>query len=171
MSGADGSFRLVNLPNGSYTVSVSAIGFAPKSSANVQPGAALTIAMTPRTNVLEQTIVTASRSRPEKVLDAPAQILTVTSQQIEERPAMTVTDHLRSTPGVDINRGGIVQSNVVARGFNNAFSGSMLMLQDYRFAGVPSLRVNVPFLFTGTKSCSDRRRRCSVRTVPTACCM
>jgi outer membrane receptor for ferrienterochelin and colicins len=156
VSGADGSFRLVNLPNGSYTVSVSAIGFAPKSSANVQPGAALTIVMTPRTNVLEQTIVTASRSRPEKVLDAPAQILTVTSQQIEERPAITVTDHLRATPGVDISRGGIVQSNVVARGFNNAFSGSMLMLQDYRFAGVPSLRVNVPFLFTGTNEDIDR---------------
>lgn len=156
VSGADGSFRLVNLPNGSYIVSVAAIGFAPRRSANVQPGAALTIAMTPRTNVLEQTIVTASRSRPEKVLDAPAQILTVTSQQIEERPAMTVTDHLRATPGVDINRGGIVQSNVVARGFNNAFSGSMLMLQDYRFAGVPSLRVNVPFLFTGTNEDIDR---------------
>jgi outer membrane receptor for ferrienterochelin and colicins len=156
VTGADGAFRLVNLPDGAYTVSVSAIGFAPKSSANVRPGAALTIVMTPRTNVLEQTVVTASRARPEKVLDAPAQILTVTSQQIEERPAMTVTDHLRATPGVDINRGGIVQSNMVARGFNNAFSGSMLMLQDYRFAGVPSLRVNVPFLFTGTNEDIDR---------------
>jgi len=156
VSGADGAFRIVNLPAGSYTVSVSAIGFAPKSSSNVQPGAALTIVMTARTNVLEQTVVTASRARPEKVLDAPAQILTVTSQQIEERPAVTVTDHLRSTPGVDINRGGIVQANVVARGFNNAFSGSMLMLQDYRFAGVPSLRVNVPFLFTGTNEDIDR---------------
>ena len=122
----------------------------------MRPGAVLTIAMTPRTNVLEQTVVTASRARPEKVLDAPAQILTVTSQQIEERPAVTVTDHLRATPGVDINRGGIAQANVVARGFNNAFSGSMLMLQDYRFAGVPSLRVNVPFLFTGTNEDIDR---------------
>ncbi len=156
VSGVDGAFRLVNLSAGSYTVSVSAIGFAPKSSSNVQPGAALTIVMTPRTNVLEQTVVTASRARPEKVLDAPAQILTVTSQQIEERPAVTVTDHLRSTPGVDINKGGIAQANVVARGFNNAFSGSMLMLQDYRFAGVPSLRVNVPFLFTGTNEDIDR---------------
>ncbi|WP_373058337.1 TonB-dependent receptor domain-containing protein [Gemmatimonas sp.] len=156
VSGADGAFRIVNLPNGSYTVSVSAIGFAPKRSINVQPGAALTIAMTPRTNVLEQTVVTASRSRPEKALDAPAQILTVTSQQIEERPAITITDHLRATPGVDINRGGLAQANVVARGFNNAFSGSMLMLQDYRFAGVPSLRVNVPFLFTGTNEDIDR---------------
>ncbi len=156
VSGADGAFRIVNLPNGSYTVIVSAIGFAPKSSANVLPGATLTIAMTARTNVLEQTVVTASRSTPEKVLDAPAQILTVSSQQIEERPAVTITDHLRSTPGVDINKGGIAQANVVARGFNNAFSGSMLMLQDYRFAGVPSLRVNVPFLFTGTNEDIDR---------------
>lgn len=156
VSGADGTFRIVNLPDGAYAVSVMAIGYAPKRSANVQPGAVLTITMTPRTNVLEQTVVTASRARPEKVLDAPAQILTVSSQQIEERPAVTVTDHLRATPGVDINRGGIAQSNVVARGFNNAFSGSMLMLQDYRFAGVPSLRVNVPFLFTGTNEDIDR---------------
>lgn len=156
VSGADGAFRIVNLPDGAYTVSVNALGFAPKSSANVRPGAALSIAMTPRTNVLEQTVVTASRSTPEKVLDAPAQILTVSSQQIEERPAVTITDHLRSTPGVDINKGGIAQANVVARGFNNAFSGSMLMLQDYRFAGVPSLRVNVPFLFTGTNEDVDR---------------
>ena len=156
VSGADGAFRIVNLPDGAYTVSVTAIGYAPKRSDNVQPGAVLTITMTPRTNVLEQTVVTASRARPEKVLDAPAQILTVSSQQIEERPAVTVTDHLRATPGVDINRGGIAQSNVVARGFNNAFSGSMLMLQDYRFAGVPSLRVNVPFLFTGTNEDIDR---------------
>ena len=156
VSGADGAFRIVNLPDGSYTVSITALGFAPKRSANVLPGATLAISMTPRTNVLEQTVVTASRARPEKVLDAPAQILTVSSQQIEERPAVTVTDHLRATPGVDINRGGIAQSNVVARGFNNAFSGSMLMLQDYRFAGVPSLRVNVPFLFTGTNEDIDR---------------
>lgn len=156
VSTADGSFRIVNVPDGAYTVTVSAIGFAPKSSANVRPGAVLTIVLTPRANVLEQTVVTASRSRPEKALDAPAQILTVTSQQIEERPAITITDHLRATPGVDVNRGGIAQANVVARGFNNAFSGSMLMLQDYRFAGVPSLRVNVPFLFTGTNEDIDR---------------
>src|SRR5690606_1875745 len=43
---------------------------------------------------------------------------------------------------------GLVQSNVVTRGFNNAFSGALLTLIDYRFASVPSLRVNVPFLFS-----------------------
>jgi iron complex outermembrane receptor protein len=64
----------------------------------------------------------------------------VSAAQIERRPAVTVVDQVRNTPGVDATQGGLGQSNVVARGFNNAFSGSLLMLQDYRFAGVPSLR-------------------------------
>src|SRR6185436_2388303 len=70
--------------------------------------------------------------------------------------SLTTTDHLKGTPGLDISQGGIVQSNVVARGFNNIFSGSMLVLQDYRYAAVPSLRVNVPFLFSGTNEDVER---------------
>ena len=62
----------------------------------------------------------------------------------------------KGVPGIDINAGGIAQANIVARGFNNAFSGALLTLQDYRFAAVPSLRVNVPFLFTGTNEDIER---------------
>lgn len=156
ISGADGSFRVVNLPAGSYTVTVRALGYAQRSFPGIAPGGSVTAALTERPTQLTETVVTASRSRPEKALDAPAQISVISSERIAERPALTVTDHLRGTPGVDINRGGVVQANIVARGFNNAFSGSMLMLQDYRFAGVPSLRVNVPFLFTGTMDDIDR---------------
>jgi iron complex outermembrane receptor protein len=156
ITGADGSYRIVNLPNGSYTVTARLLGYERKSVANVRPGQTVDIALTQATTTLSQTVVTASRARPEKALDAPASISVISSERIEATPAVTVTDHLRATPGVDINRGGIAQANVVARGFNNAFSGSMLMLQDYRFAGVPSLRVNVPFLFTGTNEDIDR---------------
>jgi iron complex outermembrane receptor protein len=156
ITGADGSFRINNLPDGSYTVTARLLGYERKSAANIRPGQTIDFALTQATTTLSQTVVTASRSRPEKALDAPAQISVISSERIESTPAVTVTDHLRSTPGIDINRGGIAQANVVARGFNNAFSGSMLMLQDYRFAGVPSLRVNVPFLFTGTNEDIDR---------------
>lgn len=156
VTGADGTYRLVNLASGSYTIVVKRLGFETKTVLSAQAGSTVNITMTPRAIELNETVVTASRSKPEKALDAPAQISVITSERIAERPAVTVTDHLRGTAGVDINRGGIVQSNVVARGFNNAFSGSMLMLQDYRFAGVPSLRVNVPFLFTGTNEDIDR---------------
>jgi iron complex outermembrane receptor protein len=75
----------------------------------------------------------------------------VTSDVLESRPAPTLAAQLKGVPGLSISSGGILQSNIVSRGFNNAFSGAMLNLQDYRFAGVPSLRVNVPALFTGTQ--------------------
>ena len=155
-TGADGSYRIVNLPDGVYTVIVRRLGFETKKSIGVRSGSTLNIVVKPRPIELNETVVTASRSRPEKALDAPASIFVVTSERIAERPAVTVIDHVRNTPGIDISRGGIAQSNVVARGFNNAFSGSILMLQDYRFAAVPSLRVNVPFLMTGTNEDVDR---------------
>lgn len=157
ISGADGTYRIVNLPEGTtYTLALRRIGYEPKTIPNVQAGSVNNVVMVPRAAQLNPTVVTASRAVPEKALDAPAQISVVTSEEIAERPAVTITDHLQGVPGVDINRGGIAQANVVSRGFNNAFSGSMLMLQDYRFAGVPSLRVNVPFLFTGTNEDIDR---------------
>jgi len=53
-----------------------------------------------------------------------------------------MADHLRSAPGVDVITTGLQGTNVVVRGFNNIFSGSLHMLTDYRLAGVPSLRVN-----------------------------
>ena len=156
VSGADGSYRLSGLTDGTYTLTVRRIGYDFKTIAGIRAGSTLNIQLTPRPAQLNETVVTASRSRPEKALDAPAQISVITSERIEERPATTIADHLRATPGVDVSKGGIVQSNIVAHGFNNAFSGSMLMLQDYRFAGVPSLRVNVPFLMTGTNEDIDR---------------
>ncbi|MBC8087258.1 MAG: TonB-dependent receptor, partial [Phycisphaerae bacterium] len=155
-----GVYRAVNLPAGVYTATVRLLGYM----ARTYPGTRITdggsttldVVMTGQIVQLNQTVVTASRNKPEKALDAPAMISVVTTEQIEEKPAVTIADYLRATPGVDVSKGGIAQSNIVTRGFNNAFSGSMLMLQDYRFAGVPSLRVNVPFLMTGTSDDIDR---------------
>ena len=160
VSGEDGMYRAVNVPAGVYTVTVRLLGHQARTypGTRITAGATTTldVSMTAQIVQLNQTVVTASRNKPEKALDAPAMISVITSERIEEKPAITVTDHLRATPGIDISKGGIAQSNVVARGFNNAFSGAMLMLQDYRFAGVPSLRVNVPFLMTGTNEDIDR---------------
>ncbi len=160
MTGDDGAYRIANVPAGSYTVIARRIGYIELRRANVSVTAGGTatvdLAMKETENILTAVAVTGTRNEPEKVLESPNQIGVISSERIAERPAVTVADNLRATAGVDINRGGIAQANIVARGFNNAFSGSMLMLQDYRFAGVPSLRVNVPFLFTGTNEDIDR---------------
>ncbi len=161
-STADGKYTVSNLPAGTYTVTVTArIGLAKKQVDGlvVQAGqtATLDFAMAPIAAQLEQVVTTAtSGAEPERIQDSPNPISVVTAAQIEERPSLTVTDHLKAVPGLSISAGGLAQANIVSRGFNNAFSTQMLMLQDYRYAGVPSLRVNVPLLFTGTNEDIDR---------------
>ena len=159
LSRDDGTYRIANVAAGSYSVVATRLGYQMKRTegVSVEAGGSVTVdfSLTEITTELNPVVTTASR-RPEKALDAPASVSVVDVRDIQERPSVTVTDHIRGIPGVDVNQGGIAQSNVVARGFNNAFSGSILMLQDYRFAGVPSLRVNVPFLMTGTNEDVER---------------
>ena len=154
----DGTFRMDGLAPGRYVVTARRVSYAPTSdTVTVAPGAVATVrlVLTASAMQLEQTVVTGSRA-PEKILDAPASISVVTSQQIEERPAITIADNLRSVPGIDVAQGGLAQSAIVARGFNNIFSGSLLTLIDNRFGSVPSLRVNVPFFFTANNEDIER---------------
>src|SRR6476661_3096651 len=69
ISGADGTFRVVNLPDGSYTVTIRALGFDQRVVPNQRPGAVVNAALSEKATQLNQTVVTASRSRPEKQLD------------------------------------------------------------------------------------------------------
>src|SRR5687768_11909687 len=159
ISGGDGRYRLVNLAPGTYTVVVTRIGHLEARSENVRVEADQTTTMDvqirPFGVVLNPTVVTASRTG-ESYVRAPASIHPVTSDEIERHPAVTPTATLHTVPGVHPTDGGIAQTNISTRGFNNAFSGALLMLQDYRFAGVPSLRVNVPLLLTGVSEDIDR---------------
>jgi iron complex outermembrane receptor protein len=159
LSREDGSYRMINLAAGTYTVVATRIGYGQQRREGVAVAASGTvtvdIAMTEVVTELNPIVTTASR-RPEKALDAPASIAVIDVRDIQERTSVTVADHLKGMAGIDVSQTGVGQSNIVARGFNNAFSGSILTLQDYRFAGVPSLRVNVPILFTTSNEDIER---------------
>lgn len=154
----NGDYRITGLAEGSYTVTVARIGYSPRTLGTVQVGAGaaradVSLALAP--SQLQQEIISASRA-PEKIIDAPASVSVVTAVEINERPSVTVADHVVGLPGIDVARGGIIQSNIVARGFNNIFSGSLLTLTDNRFAFVPSLRVNIPYLSPTTNEDIER---------------
>jgi iron complex outermembrane receptor protein len=154
-AGGDGRYRVPGLGVGTYRVNVAAIGHEPRvfPSVQVQAGAnTLDAVLEPGVARLEEiTVVSAERSQvPEKATEAPASVFALTAAEITERPVLSVADHLHGIPGVDVSQGGLAQSNIVARGFNNIFSGALLMLIDYRYAAVPSLRVNVPTFFPST---------------------
>ena len=154
-----GNYRLTNLQPGSYTVTTRLLGYAPSRTDNVSVGAGasatMNITLVSVPSQLEQVVTTASRA-PEKIIDAPASVSVITATQVEERAAVNVADHVVASPGIDVARGGIARSNIVARGFNNIFSGSLLTLTDNRFAFVPSLRVNIPYLSPTTNEDIER---------------
>ncbi len=122
------------------SAAVVALCAAPQAGAQERPQTAAQVTL--RGMELDPIVVSASK-RPEKALNAPARVEVVGERAIDERPAVSATEHLRSVPGIDIASTGLQSANVVARGFNNIFSGSLHALTDNRIAGVPSLRVNL----------------------------
>ncbi|MGH7596273.1 MAG: TonB-dependent receptor domain-containing protein [bacterium] len=144
-SNLDGEYEVPNLAAGTYSITVSYVGYDRKVIANVTVAAGenkvLNITLTGTGVTLNPVVVSASR-RQEKSLDAPAAVSVLEATQIRGRPATTPTDYLRGLPAVDVSTNGIAQSNVVVRGFNNIFSGALLSLTDNRYANVPSLRLN-----------------------------
>lgn len=153
-TGGDGAYRVTGIANGTYAVVLTRIGYVARRVEGITIAGAATMdfTMVEFAARLNAVVTTANRgAEPQKVLDVPASLAVVNSEELNDRPAPTVASYLSSVPGVSVSQGGILQSNIVSRGFNNAFSGQMLNLQDYRFSGVPSLRVNVPALYTGTK--------------------
>ena len=140
----DGRFRLEGLPAGEYQLSVTHIGYRPLTREGVGiVGGEQELMLTLETGIifLDQNVVSASR-RQEKILEAPASVAVVEAHEIRNRPALSVVEHVRDLPGVDFSQTGLAQSNVVVRGFNNVFSGTLLTLTDNRIARVPSLRLN-----------------------------
>lgn len=157
-TGENGDYRISGLAEGAYSVIVTRIGYSPRTVATVQVGtgaASADVSLVLAPSQLQQEIITASRA-PEKVIDAPASVSVVSAVEINERPSINVADHVVALPGIDVARGGIMQSNIVARGFNNIFSGALLTLTDNRFAFVPSLRVNIPYLSPTTNEDIER---------------
>lgn len=144
---AEGLFRFPNLSAGTYALTVSnAIGYRDGrvDAVVVTAGQPTNVNVQLATAAFELAPVTVSvgRGQIEKVTEAPASVTVISQLAIAERPATSMTEHLRNVPGVDIINAGVQSSNVVARGFNNIFSGSLHMLTDYRIASIPSLRVN-----------------------------
>ena len=150
---------ILSVAPGSHSIVVTLIGYETTrvDGVSVDAGATanVTISLRSQALVLNPIVVTASR-RQEKALDAPASIATVSANEIARIAATTAADHVRTLPGVDAVRTGINQGTVVARGFNNVFSGALLTIIDNRYARIPSLRFNAYQMLPATDLDIDR---------------
>ncbi|MFC1791116.1 TonB-dependent receptor domain-containing protein [Gemmatimonadota bacterium] len=159
LSNAQGNFN-IQVPAGNYSIVVEYLGYRSERVGGIQVRAGETttveIQLTSIALVLDGVVVSASRGQPEKQVEAVATTHLVGGVEIQERSVATPSDHLRSALGVDIITHGVQATNVVLRGFNNIFSGSLHALTDYRLAGVPSLRVNLLHFIPANNEDIDR---------------
>jgi outer membrane receptor for ferrienterochelin and colicins len=142
---ATGRFAFESLEPGPYELSMTHIGYRAKQAGPFLVLAGQSVAtivhLVAQPFLIDPVIVSASRTE-QKALDAPASVSVVAEEAVEERPALTVIDHIHGVPGVDIATLGLTQHEVVARGFSNVASGALLTLTDDRYASLPSLRIN-----------------------------
>ncbi len=140
-----GNYRIDNLPPGTYEITISYIGYETivATGVEIRPGESMTrnFKLTAVALIGQQVVVSASRKQ-EKALDAPASISIVDASEIKNREVLTMSEYVKTLPGVDYAQTGISQGSMVVRGFNKVFSGALLTLVDNRIARIPSLRLN-----------------------------
>ena len=140
-----GSYHIDHLPPGIYEITISYIGYETivVPGVEIRPGESITrtFKLTAVALIGQQVVVSASRKQ-EKALDAPASIAIVEESEIRNREVLTMSEYVKTLPGVDYAQTGISQGSMVIRGFNSVFSGALLTLVDNRIARIPSLRLN-----------------------------
>lgn len=145
LSDADGRFY-VELVAGDHSFLASRLGYETQRiddvAVRVGEDTELLISLRFRALIMQPVIISASRRDRSAVLAASASASVVGRERIRERIAVTAADHVRALPGMHMAETGIQQSSVVARGFNQVGSSSLLTIVDGRYANLPSLRLS-----------------------------
>jgi iron complex outermembrane receptor protein len=80
----------------------------------------------------EETVVVSASKAEEKLINAPATMSVVTSQQIESAPTQNFAELLRSIPGVNVTQVSARDINVTSRGATGTLATGQLALLDGR---------------------------------------
>jgi hypothetical protein len=119
-SDAAGRFRMT-VPAGIYDVTATAIGYKvgriERVSVSAGGSATADLAVDIAPFQLESVVVTGTGSvDPKRASETPASVSVVSERDIREQPAVTLVDHIRSAPAVDVIESGVQSRNVVGGG-------------------------------------------------------
>lgn len=104
---------------------------------------------------LTTVVVSASRTK-EKILDAPASIVSVDATAIANKAGNNITDHLKNISGVQVMKSGIQGGAPSVRGFNGYFNSDVMSLTDNRVAKLPNTGLNMYQMMTTTDEDIER---------------
>jgi iron complex outermembrane receptor protein len=131
----NGNFTL-EVPAGTYEVHFSAADHsATESGVTVTDGAATRVdkSFDWHLSIAETITVTSASRRAERIVEAPASVTVVPTEDIEVMTASGQAARLvESAPGVDFTNSGLYDTNFNARGFNSSLNRRILTLIDGR---------------------------------------
>ncbi len=139
VTGENGAWSIPSVADGTYTVSVSALGFRTMSNPkiSVSDGAEANVNVILQIGISETVVVTASR-KEETLINAPASVSVVDDRTIRDAPTQNFGDLLRPIPGVNVMQMSARDFNIVPRAASvNPASGQLVMIdgrtitQDY----------------------------------------
>lgn len=144
-SNLTGDFLFPSVPAGTYRLQITYVGYTDeeRSGIVVNDGEETVVNIELGAGVSLNPVVISASKTQEKVNEAPASIEVIDPIEIRNTSTATATDFIKGAKSVDVAQQGIMSQTVVARGFNNIFSGSLLVLVDNRIGRVPSLRANI----------------------------
>ena len=133
----DGNFKLNTSAEFPLTIEVSYIGFGSKTIELTSSDESIVVSLEYGQN-LDDVVISASR-RTEKVLDAPASISIVSSQDIEN--SANVNDPIRNlvnVPGIQVQQQSANTINFEMRAGSGVFGTRAFPILDYRFIQSPA---------------------------------
>ena len=139
---ANGKFTLSNVPEGLYKIQASYVGYKPVvKKIAVQSKETLTLDFKLQTleTFVNEVVVTASKGRQEKKLEAPITIETLGFDAIRQTASTSPLGAAAKLKGVDFVERGINTVDITSRGLNTQFNTRMLTLIDGRLATLPGL--------------------------------
>ena len=114
-TGADGSYSVTRLPDGTYTVSVALVGYRPGSQPNVRVPGSAPVDFTLEVLPLQAVTVTATL-REQEIADVPFSIAAPTESVLRERGADNIEAIAANVAGFSVQNLGPGQSQVAMRG-------------------------------------------------------
>lgn len=106
-------------------------------------------------SVMDEVVVSVGRKK-EKVLDAPASIVSVDASEIQKKAGLGITEFIRNSSGVQVMKTGVGGGQPSVRGFAGYFNSDVMSLTDNRVAKLPNTGLNMYQMMTTTDADIER---------------
>jgi iron complex outermembrane receptor protein len=154
----DGNFTINDVAEGTYSVSISYVGFETVTQdISVTAGQTTTLntILKESDSLLNEVIITSSK-QPQKITDVPASVSVIRAQDIQQFPSFNIGELAARQKGVDFVRTGVLGTGINIRGFNSAFNSKNLQVTDDRVSML--IATGLPFGTFSTVTKDDIER-------------